>query len=392
MAGVVVNAAAPANAQAPSETPQEITSQVQAAQTLGASLAKSDAMVAAASSRLKRLSAQSVIVLANLPATRTAQVTAETEALAQEARLAGLGTQVQGASTALGQQTNNSYIGGDGPLGDMAAALDALTAPSPTQTTDPQATADYLANSRTRLLIRLESVQSAQTTRSARAAAASTRATAAAETAVKAKTTLDTAIVDQRIALTGLRSTTAAQVGQAAGLRVALLRSANPWAWAADRQLAQALQGRDYTLLMNQSSSCGKGATNYANGQWPPGALCTLYAAPDQSLRRAAAFAFDAMSKAYQQQNGSALCVTEGYRSYSEQVAVKLRLPGLAATAGTSKHGLGLAVDLCGGVQDFANPAHLWLNRWAPLFGWHHPAWAEPSGALPEPWHWEFAG
>jgi hypothetical protein len=90
--------------------------------------------------------------------------------------------------------------------------------------------------------------------------------------------------------------------------------------------------------------------------------------------------------------NGSALCVTEGYRSYSEQVAVKLRLPGLAATPGTSKHGLGLAVDLCGGVQDFANPAHLWLNRWAPLFGWHHPAWAEPSGALPEPWHWEFAG
>ena len=98
------------------------------------------------------------------------------------------------------------------------------------------------------------------------------------------------------------------------------------------------------------------------------------------------------MSLAYQAQSGSALCVTDSYRSYAEQVAVKRKLPGLAATAGTSKHGLGLAVDLCGGVQSFGTPAHQWMKRHGPLFGWFHPAWSEPSGGLPEPWHWEFAG
>ena len=26
------------------------------------------------------------------------------------------------------------------------------------------------------------------------------------------------------------------------------------------------------------------------------------------------------------------------------------------------------------------------------LVVWFHPDWAEPSGSLPEPWHWEYAG
>jgi LAS superfamily LD-carboxypeptidase LdcB len=85
------------------------------------------------------------------------------------------------------------------------------------------------------------------------------------------------------------------------------------------------------------------------------------------------------------------LCVTDGYRPLAEQIAVKLATPRLAATPGTSQHGLGLAVDLCGGVQSFAAPAHLWMQQNAPLYGWFHPAWAEPTGTMPEPWHWEFA-
>jgi D-alanyl-D-alanine carboxypeptidase len=28
----------------------------------------------------------------------------------------------------------------------------------------------------------------------------------------------------------------------------------------------------------------------------------------------------------------------------------------------------------------------------APLFDWFHPAWAEPGGSRPEPWHWEYGG
>ena len=92
------------------------------------------------------------------------------------------------------------------------------------------------------------------------------------------------------------------------------------------------------------------------------------------------------------EQTGSLLCVTDSYRSYAEQVIIKGVRGGWAATPGTSEHGLGQALDLCGGVQDYSNPAHLWLVQNAPLFGWFHPAWAAQNGALPEPWHWEYAG
>jgi D-alanyl-D-alanine carboxypeptidase len=143
---------------------------------------------------------------------------------------------------------------------------------------------------------------------------------------------------------------------------------------------------------MRQTTRCGKGSPVYANGLWPSKALCALYVSPGQRLRRSAALAFNRMSRAYQQQTGSALCVNESYRSYDAQVAIKAALPGLAATPGRSNHGLGLALDLCGGVQEFGAPAHEWMKRNGPRFGWNHPAWAEPSGGLPEPWHWEFGG
>ena len=53
---------------------------------------------------------------------------------------------------------------------------------------------------------------------------------------------------------------------------------------------------------------------------------------------------------------------------------------------------MGRAVDLCGGINNFGTPAHLWMKQNAPLYGWFHPDWAEPNGSLPEPWHWEYAG
>ena len=65
----------------------------------------------------------------------------------------------------------------------------------------------------------------------------------------------------------GLWATESAQVGWAAAVRVTLLRSQDPAATAVDRQLSRALTGRDYTLLMDQSSSCGTGPANYPNGQ-----------------------------------------------------------------------------------------------------------------------------
>lgn len=381
----------PPVANAQTLTPRQLTDQITAANALRDDLMRSSAEVAAANVRLERLSAQANTLLANLSVARTAQTAAQTEAAAQRARLVQLGVDVQSAQDALGRLASDSYIRGGGPLGDMAAILEALTAPSADQNTDTLGTVQYLIEGRTQVFDRLRSLRSEQVATSARAEAANQRAAAAAKTAAAAKSALDTVIVQQRSALEGFRMAQTDQIGQAAGLRGALLRSEDAVARAADRRLAQALAGQDFTFLMDQSSSCGKGLADYPNGRLPASALCPLYAAPGESLTRDASMAFNAMSNAYQRQSGSALCVTDSYRSYAEQVAVKLASPKMTATPGRSQHGLGLAVDFCGGVQNFATPAHLWMQRNAPLYGWFHPAWAEPSGVLPEPWHWEFA-
>jgi hypothetical protein len=376
---------------ADSLTPQQITDQVKAAEALRAALMKSSAEVAATNARLERISAQANTLLAQLSAARTAQAKAQAEAAAQRAHLRQLGIEVVAAQDALGRLASDAYIRGGGPLADITAILEALTSPSADQNTDTMATVQYLIDGRARLFDRLTSLRSEQVTTSARADAASIQAAAAAATAAAAKAKLDLVILQQRAALVGFQTARAGQVGRAAGLRGALLRSEDPVARAADRRLAEALQGQDFKLLTESSSSCGKDPRVYPNGQFPASSLCPLYANPGQSLSRDAAMAFNAMSNAYQHQTGSALCVADSYRSYPEQVAIKLERPGLAATPGTSQHGLGLAVDLCGGVQSFSAPAHLWMQRHAPLYGWFHPAWAEPSGVLPEPWHWEFA-
>jgi LAS superfamily LD-carboxypeptidase LdcB len=69
-----------------------------------------------------------------------------------------------------------------------------------------------------------------------------------------------------------------------------------------------------------------------------------------------------------------------------------VRKPHLAATPGTSVHGWGLAVDLCGGVERFGTTQNTWLLAHAPAHGWSHPAWAAAGGSRPEPWHFEYAG
>jgi zinc D-Ala-D-Ala carboxypeptidase len=382
----------PVVADAQTLTPAQLSDQVKAAEALRADLTKSSAEVAAANARLELFSAQANTLLANLSAARTAQVNAQTEVAGQKARLIGLGVEVQAALDSLGQLASDAYIRGGGPLGDVAAIFDALTAPSPDQSTDSLATVQYLLDGRAQIFDRLQILRSEQVKTSARAEAASIKAAAAAKTAAEAKSKLDGVIAQQRTALDGFRAAQVGQVGRAAGLRGVLLRSDDPAVRAADKRLVEALQGQDFMLLMDDSSPCGKDdPANYPNGMLPASALCPMYLAPGESLRRTAAIAFNTMSRAYEQQTGSALCVTDGYRPYAEQVAVRIESPTMTATPGKSQHGLGLAVDLCGGVENFAAPAHLWMQRNAPLYGWFHPAWAEPTGSMPEPWHWEFA-
>lgn len=129
-----------------------------------------------------------------------------------------------------------------------------------------------------------------------------------------------------------------------------------------------------------------------ANGFLDPASLCPLDAAAGHGLVPDAAAAFNAMNAAYQAERGTPICVTDSYRSYAAQVDVYARKPQLAAVPGSSNHGLGTAVDFCGGVERFGSEAHLWMKVNASRFGWFHPAWAQQSGSRPEAWHWEFAG
>jgi hypothetical protein len=156
---------------------------------------------------------------------------------------------------------------------------------------------------------------------------------------------------------------------------------------AAQRAAARATRTR--AML----ATCDGGSTRGApNGFLDRSALCPLDGAPGHALRADAAAAFNRMTAAALAERGQRLCVRDSYRSYAGQVSIFRRTPRLAAVPGTSRHGLGVAVDLSCGAERFGSSTYRWLKANAGRFGWVHPAWAEPGGALPEPWHWEYVG
>lgn len=131
----------------------------------------------------------------------------------------------------------------------------------------------------------------------------------------------------------------------------------------------------------------------FPNGQLPGSVLCTLWDG-DNQLRADAAIAIAKLNIAYKQHFGRNLCITDSYRTLSEQYRVKAIKPGLAAAPGTSEHGWGLALDLCGGADHFGTAQYEWLWENGPSYGWRNPDWARPGGSGPtEAWHVEyFAG
>jgi len=129
----------------------------------------------------------------------------------------------------------------------------------------------------------------------------------------------------------------------------------------------------------------------YPNGLIPPSAMCPLGVA-GHALRCDAAAAYRAMSSAFATAFGTPICITDSYRTYASQVRLYGQKPALAAVPGTSNHGWGLAVDLCGGIQNFGTAQYNWMKANSGRFGFLHPDWAEPGNGREEPWHWEFAG
>ncbi len=196
-------------------------------------------------------------------------------------------------------------------------------------------------------------------------------------------------------AVTALRATLDRQEAQLEQAKDAAGRAA---AQALRLAQARAVAGRSAggangNVVTGPVGSCTGGQMElYPNGQIPIEALCPVWGASGQHLRADAAYAFNQLSTAYARQFGAPICVTDSYRSLAQQVAVKAAKPHLAATPGTSNHGWGTAVDLCGGVQSYDSVEHRWLFLNGPGFGWFLPSWAQRDGAKPEPWHWEFGG
>ncbi|WP_262391544.1 D-alanyl-D-alanine carboxypeptidase family protein [Nocardiopsis sp. CNR-923] len=148
--------------------------------------------------------------------------------------------------------------------------------------------------------------------------------------------------------------------------------------------------GDDRARIAPDTPVCSGGdGGSHVNGRFPVSALCPLPQAGEW-LRPDAAAAFVALDAAYRARFGVPMCVADSYRPYHEQVRLfQEMLPGMAARPGTSQHGLGLAVDLCGGVHQPSSPQHAWMLANAPGHGWINPDWAR--GGF-EPWHWEFTG
>lgn len=161
---------------------------------------------------------------------------------------------------------------------------------------------------------------------------------------------------------------------------------------AAAARAAKARASRARYSFAGGPACTGKSTEGQQNGNLDPASLCPLWMAPGHRLRSDAAAAFNKMSKYHAAVRGAPLCVTDSYRSYSEQASLYRRKPGLAAVPGSSEHGWGKAVDLCGGVQNSGSAAYQWMKANAGRFGWFHPDWAEPGGSKPEAWHWEFRG
>ncbi|MDO8108618.1 M15 family metallopeptidase [Isoptericola sp. b441] len=125
------------------------------------------------------------------------------------------------------------------------------------------------------------------------------------------------------------------------------------------------------------------------NGQIPAKDLCTLWDGVHM-LRGDAAVALTELNSNFKAAFGRNLCLTDAYRTLAVQRRLAYTKPGLAAMPGTSNHGWGLAIDLCGS-ETGSSSAMAWLHKNGPAYGWDNPAWARPGGSGPhEPWHWEY--
>jgi hypothetical protein len=374
-------------------TPDEVAAQVAQAARLRGALTQSDARLAALGEQLAQAAVKAASALERARQAELAEQAAQDQLHEQVERLAQLQAQQASSKQDMGRWARSAYVAG-GTISTYEGWIAVLQSDTVDDSSHDLAVLEHLGVLNGEELDRLRDAAARQRTVASRAAAAAHAATTAAAAAAAATKEADALLEQQRLVLVQLQAEQLKTVGSAELTRDQLARSKNADAMAAAAQLAAALRSRHSgTAVPIDPDQCkGLSTAGYANGAIPAAALCPVWGAPNQLLRGDAARAFTALSREYAKTFGRPICITDTYRSRSQQVTLYATKPALAARPGTSNHGWGTAADLCGGIESFGTTQHAWLLAHAPLYGWFHPSWAQPTGSRPEPWHWEYAG
>ncbi|WP_228373651.1 M15 family metallopeptidase [Demequina soli] len=153
-----------------------------------------------------------------------------------------------------------------------------------------------------------------------------------------------------------------------------------------DDSSAAILTANDVPVVSNLLPDCDPDFDpNMVNGQLRSDQLCQLWVSGEY-MRPDAAMALAALNEQFKTEFGTDICIASSYRSLSQQYSTKATRGYLAATPGTSMHGLGLAVDFC--RTHASGVYYAWLSRNAGTYGFWNPDWAKTTKY--EPWHWEY--
>ena len=134
------------------------------------------------------------------------------------------------------------------------------------------------------------------------------------------------------------------------------------------------------------------------NGNIPRASLCRIGWGADargngQYLRCDAATALGRLNSAFRARFGENVAVDMSYRTRELQALMHEHMGGVAVPAGTSPHGLGIAIDVFEWPSYYYGTVRYnWLLANAPRFGWAQPNWARQNGSKPEYWHYEYVG
>ncbi|MGA8044963.1 MAG: D-alanyl-D-alanine carboxypeptidase family protein [Dermatophilaceae bacterium] len=370
-------------------SPRDVSAQLAEADALIASLTRGNAEMAALLAKLQAVTKDANDALEAKAAANETSRLSLARAASSRATAVRLAEQLAAKHQQLRDWAFSAYSDG-GSTAEMVSVFDALLN-DPAEAGNPVGDLAYLTEERIRLFDDIRDLTERQAEAAQRAQEESAAAQEAAGEAARATAAAEKALEAQRAAVAEAQEEHASTLQEAAPLAAVLLGMSSPEAKARGEALLKELTANNIELPeIDQACSDDDGV--YPNGQLPASALCPLWMADGEFAIPSASVAFNALSQRFAEDFGRPICVTDSYRSFSQQVAVKATRGFWAAPPGTSNHGLGKALDLCGGINSFGTIEHLWMKQNAPLFGWFHPSWAAADGRKPEPWHWEFAG